>query len=49
MELKPEAARLMPFLLGVQFHPERLVERNAKHRAIFERFVHACTKKSNHK
>ena len=42
MEWKPEAARRMPFLLGVQFHPERLVERHAEHRAIFSRFVEAC-------
>ena len=42
MELKPEAARRMPFLLSVQFHPERLTERYAGHRAIFRRFVEAC-------
>lgn len=43
MELKPEAARLMPFLLSVQFHPERLTDRYAEHRAIFSRFIAACT------
>jgi putative glutamine amidotransferase len=42
MEWKPEAARRMPFLLSVQFHPERLTERHAEHRAIFSRFVEAC-------
>jgi putative glutamine amidotransferase len=42
MELKPAAARRMPFLLSVQFHPERLTERHAGHRAIFSRFVQAC-------
>ena len=42
MELNPEAARVMPFLLSVQFHPERLTERYAKHRAIFERFIQVC-------
>jgi putative glutamine amidotransferase len=42
MELKREAARGMPFWLSVQFHPERLTERYAKHRAIFEHFVRAC-------
>jgi putative glutamine amidotransferase len=41
MEWKPEAARRMPFLLSVQFHPERLVKRHAEHRAIFSRFVEA--------
>jgi putative glutamine amidotransferase len=45
MELKPEATGMMPFLLGVQFHPERLAERYAAHRAIFQKFVVACTKR----
>jgi putative glutamine amidotransferase len=44
MELKPEAAGMMPFLLAVQFHPERLAERHAIHRVIFQKFVAACTK-----
>ena len=45
MELKPEAGRRMPFLLSVQFHPERLTERYAEHRAIFHRFVEACRRR----
>jgi putative glutamine amidotransferase len=45
MELKPHAARLMPFLLSVQFHPERLTERHAGHRVIFNRFIQACASK----
>ncbi|MGH7990553.1 MAG: gamma-glutamyl-gamma-aminobutyrate hydrolase family protein, partial [Limisphaerales bacterium] len=45
MELKPHAARQMPFLLSVQFHPERLTERHAEHRAIFNRFIQACARK----
>ena len=45
MELKPAAARQMPFLLGVQFHPERLTPRHAAHRAIFDEFVAACVRK----
>ena len=45
MELKPEAARRMPFLLSVQFHPERLTERYAVHRAIFSRFIEACRRR----
>ena len=45
MEWKPEAARRMPFLLSVQFHPERLTERHAEHRAIFSRFIKVCTEK----
>ena len=35
------AARL-PFLLSVQFHPERLADRHPEHRAIFEGFIKAC-------
>lgn len=31
-----------PFLLGTQFHPERLADRHPEHRAIFEGFVGAC-------
>ncbi len=46
MEWKPETARRMPFLLSVQFHPERLTERYAEHRAIFRRFIEACSRRS---
>jgi len=46
MELNPLTAWKMPFLLSVQFHPERLTPRFAAHRAIFESFVAACTRKS---
>ncbi|HXI72922.1 MAG TPA: gamma-glutamyl-gamma-aminobutyrate hydrolase family protein [Verrucomicrobiae bacterium] len=45
MELKPEAARRMPYLLAVQFHPERLTEQHADHRAIFRSFTQACVRK----
>jgi len=44
MELRPDAARRMPFLLSVQFHPERLVGKFSEHRAIFSRFVKACVR-----
>jgi putative glutamine amidotransferase len=44
MELKPGASRRMPFLLGVQFHPERLAEQFAGHREIFSQFVRACAR-----
>jgi putative glutamine amidotransferase len=44
MELQPELADGMPFLLSVQFHPERLVQRHARYGAIFEKFVKACGK-----
>ena len=42
MQLKPEATRLLPFLLSVQFHPERLVDRYPAHRAIFSAFARVC-------
>jgi putative glutamine amidotransferase len=45
MEWKPEATRRMPFLLSVQFHPERLAEKNAEHRAIFRSFTRSCERK----
>ena len=44
MELKPGESKRMPFLLGVQFHPERLAEKFAAHRAIFLSFVKACAR-----
>ena len=42
LELRPGAARMLPFLLSVQFHPERLVDRYPEHRAIFRMFTQAC-------
>lgn len=45
LQLKPAAARLLPFLLSVQFHPERLAERHPEHQAIFTAFAKACAAK----
>ena len=42
LELKPSAARMLPFLLSVQFHPERLVDRYPEHQAIFRGFTRVC-------
>jgi gamma-glutamyl-gamma-aminobutyrate hydrolase PuuD len=42
LEFKPEAAGCLPFLLSVQFHPERLAERAREHRALFLAFIRAC-------
>ena len=42
LELKPSVAGALPFLLSVQFHPERLVAKHAEHQAIFRGFTRAC-------
>ncbi|HTL56578.1 MAG TPA: gamma-glutamyl-gamma-aminobutyrate hydrolase family protein [Candidatus Limnocylindrales bacterium] len=42
LELKPEGTRWLPFLLSVQFHPERLMDRYPEHEAIFRMFTRAC-------
>ena len=40
--LRPGAAQMLPFLLSVQFHPERLADRYPEHQAIFRAFTRAC-------
>ena len=49
LELKPGGAGWLPWLLSVQFHPERLVDRYPAHLAIFRRFTQVCawTAKTN--
>src|SRR5690606_26895358 len=44
MELKPEAIGMLPFLLAMQFHPERLASRYPEHRAVFGAFTQACVR-----
>ncbi len=45
LQLKPDAARWLPFLLSVQFHPERLARGRPEHQAIFRAFIRACASK----
>jgi putative glutamine amidotransferase len=47
MELKPEAARSLPYFLAVQFHPERLFDRYNAHAALFREFVKAASGSNN--
>ncbi len=49
LELRPGVAKMLPFLLSVQFHPERLADRYPEHRAIFQAFARACALSRNNK
>jgi len=42
LELKPKAVECLPFLISVQFHPERLADRYPEHASIFRALVAAC-------
>jgi putative glutamine amidotransferase len=44
MELAPGAQTMLPWLMSVQFHPERLFPQHAEHLDIFKSFVQACTR-----
>ena len=44
LELAPDARGLWPYLLGVQFHPERLFRLHDEHLELFRDFVRACTR-----
>jgi putative glutamine amidotransferase len=48
LELKPAEAGMLPFLVSVQFHPERLADRHAEHQAIFRAFTRACVRNGKH-
>jgi putative glutamine amidotransferase len=47
LELKPGGASWLPFLVSVQFHPERLGDRHPEHQAIFDVFTRACESHGN--
>ena len=42
LELRAEDAGLMPYLLGVQFHPERLIRGYPEYIEMFRSFTEAC-------
>jgi putative glutamine amidotransferase len=42
LELAPAEAGLLPYLLAVQFHPERLYGQYREFLMIFSSFVRAC-------
>jgi putative glutamine amidotransferase len=48
LELKPDAVHHLPFLLSVQFHPERLADRYPAHRALFREFAQVCALSRKH-
>ncbi len=42
LELRPEDAQLLPYFLGVQFHPERLTRGHPEYIEMFRSFTEAC-------
>ena len=42
LELHPDDANLLPYLLGVQFHPERLVRGHPEYIELFRGFTEAA-------
>src|ERR1041384_516906 len=47
LELEPSARHLLPYLLAVQFHPERLCSQHAEHLALFKGFTAACRRRGH--
>jgi putative glutamine amidotransferase len=46
LELNGSDRRLLPYLLAVQFHPERLIDRHPEFLGLFRSFVEACASQS---
>jgi putative glutamine amidotransferase len=44
LELSPGESGWFPWLVSVQFHPERLADRYPAHQAIFDEFTRACAR-----
>jgi putative glutamine amidotransferase len=49
MELRREDAGLLPYLMTVQFHPERLAPRRREHQELFNSFIRACARNRDSK
>ncbi len=41
LELRPEQQTWLPYLVAVQYHPERLEQRHEQHRRLFNSFIQA--------
>jgi putative glutamine amidotransferase len=48
-EFQSEAAHLLPFLMTMQFHPERLAPRHPEHQEVFNCFIRACVENRDRK
>jgi len=49
LELEPGSRQLLPYLLAVQFHPERMFARYPEHLGLFRSFTRACLKNRRNK
>jgi gamma-glutamyl-gamma-aminobutyrate hydrolase PuuD len=47
LELKPAARGWLPYLVAVQYHPERLASKHAAHANLFRSFTQASAVRKN--